>query len=115
MSDGFKLDFDTLKLPESGDLVICVGEDLTPGPKASELLGGAGALIARAAKTEKFKGKFKSVMTLTAPAEPAVDRIVIVGLGKPVEGEAPDWPALGAAIAGATTGREAMLVTEFPG
>ncbi|MGY6644260.1 MAG: leucyl aminopeptidase [Salinarimonas sp.] len=115
MSDGFKLDFESLQVPESGDLVLCVGEDLTPGPQAARLLGDSVGIIARAAKAEKFKGKFKSVMKITAPGQLDVDRLVIVGLGKPVEGETPDWPSLGAAIAGATTGREAMLVTEFPG
>ncbi len=115
MSDGFKLDFESLQVPASGDLVLCVGEDLAPGPQAARLLGDSVGIIARAAKAEKFKGKFKSVMTITAPGQLDVDRLVIVGLGKPVEAETPDWPALGAAIAGATAGREAMLVTEFPG
>ncbi|HMB09615.1 leucyl aminopeptidase [Saliniramus sp.] len=115
MSDGFKLDFESLQIPASGDLVLCVGEDLAPGPQAARLLGDSVGIIARAAKAEKFKGKFKSLMTITAPGQLDVDRLVIVGLGKPVEAETPDWPALGAAIAGATAGREAMLVTEFPG
>ncbi|MCC5977760.1 MAG: leucyl aminopeptidase [Salinarimonas sp.] len=115
MSDAFKLEFDSLELPKSGDLVVCVGEDLAPGPQAARLLGEAVGLVTRAAKAEKFKGKFKSVMKITAPAQPELDRLVIVGLGKPVDGETPDWPALGAAIVGATSGREATLVTEFPG
>ncbi len=115
MSEGFKLDFASLQVPEGGDLVLCVGEDMAPGPQAARLLGDSVELIARAAKAEKFKGKFKSVMTITAPASPLVDRIVVVGLGKPVEGEAPDWPALGAAIAAAIMGRHATLVAEFPG
>ena len=115
MSDSFKLDFNTPKVPDSGDLVICVGKDLTPGPKASELLGEGVEIIARAAKAERFKGKFKTTLVIAAPTGLSADRLVVVGLGKGEGEEAFDWPALGATIAAATAGHDALLLAEFPG
>lgn len=115
MSDSFKLDFDTPKVPDSGDLVICVGKDLAPGAKAVELLGESAEIIARAAKAESFKGKFKSTLVIAAPSGLAADRLVVVGLGKGDEKEAFDWTALGATVAATTAGRDALLLAEFPG
>ena len=115
MSDSFKLDFDTPKVPDSGDLVICVGKDLAPGAKAVELLGESAEIIARAAKAESFKGKFKSTLVIAAPSGLAADRLVVVGLGKGDEKEAFDWTALGATVAATTAGRDAVFLAEFPG
>jgi leucyl aminopeptidase len=115
MSDAFKIDFDTFALPENGDLVLCVGDDLELGEKAVELLGDAASIIAKAAAAERFKGKFKSILTVPAPAGIAVERLVVVGLGGAKEREAFDWVTLGAVVAGKILGREATLLGEFPG
>ena len=115
MSDTFKIDFDALALPDGGDLVVCVGDDLQPGETAKELLGEAGDAIAKAAAAERFKGKYKSILTIPAPAGLAADRLIVVGLGGGKERKAFDWVTLGAAIAGKIVGREATLLADFPG
>ncbi len=115
MSDALKIDFDALSLPEGGDLVICVGEDLRPGEKAAQLLGEAAGLVERGAAVERFKGKFKSVLALPAPAGLSVDRLIVVGIGGEKERKGFDWLTLGAVVAGKIAGREATLIADFPG
>jgi len=115
MSDVFKIDFDTLALPDGGDLVVCVGDDLELGETAAKLLGDAGAIIAKAAGAERFKGKFKTVLSIPAPAGLSAERLIVVGLGGGKERKAFDWVTLGAVIAGKVMGREATLLAEFPG
>lgn len=115
MSETFKIDFATPALPEAGDLVVCVRDDLTPGAIAAGLLGDAGAIVAKAAAVERFKGRVRSVMTIPAPAGIAVDRLVVVGLGGDKDAKDFDWVSLGGVIAGAIAGREATLIAEFPG
>jgi leucyl aminopeptidase len=115
MSDTFKIDFDTLALPDGGDLVVCVGDDLGLGETAKGLLGDAGNAVAKAAAAERFKGKYKSILTIPAPAGLAADRLIVVGLGGGKERKAFDWVTLGAVIAGKIMGREATLLADFPG
>jgi leucyl aminopeptidase len=114
MSDVFKIDFEALALPDGGDLVVCVGDDLELGGTAKELLGEAGGLIARAAAAERFKGKYKSVLSIPAPAGLAAERMIVVGLGGGKERKSFDWVTLGAVIAGRIMGREATLLADFP-
>jgi leucyl aminopeptidase len=114
MSDAFKIDFETLALPDGGDLVVCVGDDLELGETAKELLGEAGGLIAKAAAAERFKGKFKSVLAIPAPSGLAAERLIVVGLGGGKERKNFDWVTLGAVIAGKIMGREATLLADFP-
>lgn len=115
MADAFKIEFQTPAMPESGDLVVFVSEDLEPGPAAKDVLGDAAGLIARAAKAERFKGKAKSAMTLAAPAGLPVDRLIVVGVGGGAEGEPFDFVTLGGVVAGKIAGREATAIAEFPG
>lgn len=115
MSDTFKIDFAAPQAPEGGDLVVCVRDDLAPGAVAAGLLGEAGALIAKAAAAERFKGRVRSVMKVPAPAGLPADRLVVVGLGGEKDAGDFDWPALGGVIAAAVAGREATLVADFPG
>lgn len=115
MADAFKIEFQSAAMPESGDLVVFVSDDLEPGPVAKDILGDAAGLIARAAKSERFKGKLKSAMSLAAPAGLSVDRLVVVGLGGEKDRADFDWVTLGGFVAGKIAGREATAIAEFPG
>ncbi|TVR11281.1 MAG: leucyl aminopeptidase [Salinarimonadaceae bacterium] len=115
MSDTFKIDFATPALPETGDLVVCVRDDLALGALASGILGEAAGVVAKAAGAERFKGRIRSVIKVPAPAGLAVDRLVIVGLGGEKDVKDFDWVSLGGVIAAAIAGREATLIAEFPG
>jgi len=115
MADAFKIEFQSPAMPESGDLVVFVSDDLEPGPTARDVLGDAVGLIARAAKSERFKGKLKSAMSLAAPAGLSIDRLVVVGLGGEKDRADFDWVTLGGFVAGKIAGREAMAIADFPG
>lgn len=115
MADALKIEFSTPAVPESGDLVVLVSDGLALGALASELLGESAALIARAAKAERFKGKAKSTLTIAAPAGLSVDRLVVVGIGGEKERSEIDLVALGAVVQAKVAGREATLVADAPG
>ncbi|GGK32354.1 leucyl aminopeptidase [Salinarimonas ramus] len=114
MAEPLKIDFISPALPDSGDLVVFVGDDLALGPVAAETLGEAASLVARAAKSEKFKGKWKSVMSIAQPAGLAVDRLVVVGIGGAKERAELDFALLGGVVAGRTAGRTATVICDLP-
>jgi len=99
-----------------GDLVVFLGDDLALGGPAKDALGGAGTdLVAKAAASEKFKGRSLSAMVLPAPAGLSVDRLVVVGLGSDADRAKIDWPALGGFTAAKVSGRNARIVLDLPG
>ncbi|TXN43396.1 leucyl aminopeptidase, partial [Methylobacterium sp. WL18] len=79
-------------------------------------VGAAGAdLVAKAAASEKFKGRSLSAMSLPTPAGVNADRLVVVGLGSEKDRAKTDWPALGGFTAGKVAGRAARVVLDWPG
>ena len=121
MADGIEIGFGPLEQSGqgpggSGDLVVFVGDDLSLGSAAREALGASGAdLVARAAASEKFKGRALSALTLPAPSGVGADRLVVVGLGSEKDRAKTDWPALGGFTAGKVAGRTARVVLDWPG
>jgi leucyl aminopeptidase len=116
MADTIKIDFQPLGRVEGGDCIVFVGEDLKPSAAVAERLGpDALALIGRAAAAERFKGKAKSAMTLTAPAGLPVDRLIVVGLGGEKDRAALDGAMLGGLALGKVSGRNATVLADFPG
>ncbi|MCZ2982512.1 hypothetical protein NYY70_20260, partial [Acinetobacter baumannii] len=73
MADGIEIGFGPLEQSGqgpggAGDLVVFVGDDLALGAAARAALGSTGAdLVAKAAASEKFKGRSLSAMSLPAP------------------------------------------------
>ena len=116
MSPRLKLDVKALDAIGTQDVVVLVDDGLAP-PKAAEVLIGKGAkaLIARAAATEKFKGKALSGMTVLAPEGAGYERLIVVGLGPQAEREKLDFANLGGAIAGRLGhGRSADVILALP-
>jgi leucyl aminopeptidase len=97
----------------SGTVVALAGDDLQLGPLAKAL--GAEDLIRRAAAVAAFKGKAMSTLDLLAPAGTDLDRLVIVGTGKPGELKEFDWLRLGGTALGALgKGKAATVLLERP-
>ena len=100
-----------------GTLVVLAGKDGAIGPAATAALGQARTTVETAATIAKFKGKAASVMELLAPANLAVDRLLVVG----TEAEKPDPHrdslTLGGAIMGKLKGASSpvTLVVDGPG
>lgn len=78
-----KISFTAIETPKTGTLVVGVseGRELTPTAKAMDaVLKGQ---LARAAQSNRFKGKLDQSVVVTAPANGELDRVVLVGLGAP--------------------------------
>ena len=103
-------------------LVVFAGPDLALGARTKAFLGHAGeALLRKAAAASKFKGKFGNGLDVIAPAGFSADRLLVVGVGAPSEGEgakearAFDLTTLGGTTAGKLgRGAQAVVVFDFP-
>ncbi len=116
MTDTIDIAFGPFGQGGSGDLVVFIGDDLALGGPAREALGGGGTdLVARAAASEKFKGRSLSALVLPAPAGVAADRLVVVGLGSEADRGKIDWPVLGGFTASKVSGRTARIILDLPG
>ncbi|HEX9881952.1 MAG TPA: leucyl aminopeptidase [Hyphomicrobium sp.] len=97
--------------------VVLAGDDVALGGRAKELEQRSGGAIAKAAEAAQFKGKKKSTAELLAPPRIGVNRLVLLGVGKPSDLNENDWVLLGGAAAGAISARKsksASLIAESP-
>lgn len=90
--------FAKLVVPESGVLVALVADDLKLAPTTAALDAKLGGVIARAVDKAAYKGKQFSTLDIVAPAGSELDRILLVGLGKPADLAEKDWARLGGAV-----------------
>ncbi|MDV2985492.1 UNVERIFIED_CONTAM: leucyl aminopeptidase [Methylobacteriaceae bacterium AG10] len=117
MAGGIEIAFEPLSSRgRGGDFVVFVGDDLALSGAAAEILGRQGAdLVARAAASERFKGKAQSALVLPAPAGVEADRLVVIGLGGEKDRAKADWTLLGGFTAGKVGARTARVVLDWPG
>ena len=117
MAGGIEIAFEPLSSRGAGgDLVVFVGDDLALSGAAAEILGRPGAeLVARAAASERFKGKAQSALVLPTPAGVEADRLVVIGLGSEKDRAKIDWTVLGGFTAGKVGGRTAKVVLDWAG
>ncbi|RAI41604.1 leucyl aminopeptidase [Rhodoplanes roseus] len=115
MVEGFRIRFGTFAPPAKGVLVVFCDDGLRLGPATRAILGKATAVVTRAAAADRFKGKLGSALDIVAPADLAVDRLVVVGLGKPKDWTPNDSVRLGGAAMGkAGSAAEVTMVAELP-
>ena len=113
MTDIATVTFRKTGLPEKGTAVLFLDDSLRI-PAAAEALG-IGPLLSRAVSTAAFKGGRFATLDLLVPAATALDRVLLVGLGKAAELAEEDWTRLGGAIVGALRkGEAATLIAERP-
>lgn len=86
--------------PATGTLVVLVAEDLALPPTAAALDATCGGALGRAIAKAGFKGKGFATLDVVAPAGCELDRVVLVGLGKPADLSEKDWLKLGGVVAG---------------
>jgi leucyl aminopeptidase len=117
MADSFKIEFQPAAASlAGGDVVAFVAEDLAPSPGVAEQLGSkVTELLARTAGIERFKGKPLSAMTIVAPADLPIDRLIVVGLGGEKERTKLDFAQLGGFVAGKLNGKTATVLLDLPG
>lgn len=99
MNSTLKSSFDRPALPKSGTLVAFAGEGGALGPLASQLDKASKGQVARAMKAAGFEGKKEQVLDVLAPGA-GVDRLILMGLGKPETLSGREIELLGGAIAG---------------
>jgi leucyl aminopeptidase len=96
-----------------GVLVVLAGDGLKLGRVTSAL--GIDALVRRAAKAADFSGKSRKVLDILAPAHAGLDRLIVVGTGKPAELGEHDWLRLGGTALGTLArGATATVLLERP-
>ena len=97
--------------------VVLVGDDVSFGSRAHELDQKSSGALRKAAEAAEFKGKKKSTAEVLAPARIGVNRLVMLGTGKPGDLEENDWVLLGGTAAAALAARKAKaasIVAEAP-
>jgi leucyl aminopeptidase len=117
MPDALKLGFGPFATPTRGVLVVFCDDGLKFGPATRRTLGRAVEVVARAAKAEAFTGKTGSALDLAVPEGLKVARLVVIGVGKPVELKGYGFVELGGAAMGKlpTRASEATVFAELPG
>ena len=116
MSDAVKVGFVPFSAAPRGILVVFCDDALKLGAATRKTLGTAAALIKRAAATNQFKGKSGSALDILEPEGIKVQRLIVVGVGKPAELKEKDFLRFGGVLAGKlNSASEAMTVmAELP-
>ncbi len=113
-----KISFVTPNLPESGVIAVAVFEDRQLGASAKALDDRTGGSVTRAMAVSRFRGKKDQSFALPAPGN-GLDKILLVGLGKPDEVDALRLVAAGgrcyAALAGDVGEAATLMVDALPG
>jgi leucyl aminopeptidase len=99
-----KFSFAEAAVPESGAIVVGVGEERTLTPAAAALDGTAGGALTRAMAASRFEGKKDQLLTVMAPANLSVGRIILAGLGKISDVSTLQLQNLGGSIVAALAG-----------
>jgi leucyl aminopeptidase len=99
-----KIVFAETALPDSGTIVVGVGEDRALTPVAAVLDRDAGGALTRAMAASRFTGKRDQLLSVLAPANLKVGRILLAGLGKTADIGVLQLQALGGNVIGALAG-----------
>ncbi len=105
-------------VPKSGNLVLTVAAGAKLGSLGVEIDSQTDGQLKRAIAAAEFEAKRDSMLELIAPVGLKVDRLLLVGLGKPEDLGAYDLEKTGGAIAGrigAASGRVALAVDDHEG
>jgi leucyl aminopeptidase len=116
MSDALKVGFVPLSAAPGGILVVFCDETLKVGPATRKALGKAVDLIKRAAEANQFKGKNASTLDILAPEGIKIQRLIVVGTGKPSQLQDKDFLKFGGVIAGKlnAASRAMTVLAELP-
>ena len=105
-------------VPKSGNLVLTVAAGPELGSLGAQIDSQTDGQLKRAMAAAKFEAKRDSTLELIAPAGLKIDRLLLVGVGKPEDLGEYDLEKIGGAIAGrvaAASGRVALAVDDHSG
>src|SRR6202000_1843808 len=100
MSDAVKVGFVPFSAAPRGILVVFCDDTLKFGVATRKTLGAAADLVKRAAASSQFKGKSGSSLDILAPEGIKIQRLIVLGLGKPAELKQKDFLKFGGVLAG---------------
>lgn len=110
-----KLSFSDMALPNTGSVAVFATPDRVLGPAASELDRKTGGTLARAMAAGRFTGKAGETLAVLAPGGTELDRVLLVGLGKPEKiTETVLQDAGGTIYANLKDGSKASVLIELP-
>ena len=104
-------------LPETGTLILSIGQDRTFGAAAAEVDRLSCGTLGRALAASRFTGKKDETLEILAPAGLGLARLLLVGLGKPEALTAESFESLAgnaSAYLTKTGDGEAVLALEVP-
>jgi leucyl aminopeptidase len=99
-----KFSFAEVAVPDSGTIVVGVGEERHLTPAAAALDRDAGGALTRAMAASRFDGKKDQLLTILAPANLGAGRVILAGLGQIAEITPVQLQNLGGNIIGALNG-----------
>ena len=106
-----KISFVKPGLPATGIVVVLVGTDGKLSNFAIRLDKKSGGAIRRAIRASRFEGKKGQSLNIIAPAGTRIDRILLMGIGKPTETTQLEMQKLGGRIYAGTYQAKKGLVT----
>jgi leucyl aminopeptidase len=111
-----KIEFDRLKAPGKGVLIVFCDDTLKMGAATRKLLGDTHDVVTRAAEADGFTGKSGSTIDIIAPAGLKASRLVVIGVGKASELKAKDFLKFGGVAVGKvpSAAKLATVVAELP-
>lgn len=92
--------FSKTALPRTGTIIVFASEGLDLAESAQDLDLATGGQVSRASAIADFTGKRDVILEITAPNNSELERILLVGVGKPDELSAYDAEKLGGKICG---------------
>jgi leucyl aminopeptidase len=116
MPDAVKVGFVPLSNAPRGILVAFCDDTLKFGAATRKTLGTAANLVKRAAATNQFKGKKGATLDILEPDGIKIQRLIVVGTGKPADLKEKDFLKFGGVLAAKlNSGSEAVTVmAELP-
>ncbi len=116
MSLKLNIEFDRIKAPAKGVLLVFCDDALKMGAATHKVLGDAADLVKRAAEADGFTGKTGSTLDIVTPAGLKASRLVVIGCGKAADLKGKDFLKLGGVAAGRipSAAKQATLVAELP-
>jgi leucyl aminopeptidase len=116
MPDAVKVGFVPLSTTPRGVLVVFCDDTLKLGAATRKALGAVANLVKRAAATNQFKGKSGSTLDILEPEGIKIQRLIVIGTGKPSDLKEKDFLKFGGVLAGKlNSGSEAVtIMAELP-
>jgi leucyl aminopeptidase len=116
MPDAVKVGFVPFSTAPKGVLVAFCDDSLKFGAATRKTLGAVANLVKRAAATNQFKGKKGATLDLLEPEGIKIQRLIVIGTGKPSDLKERDFLKFGGVLAGKlNSGSEAVTVmAELP-